>query len=157
MMVDGIRRGRLDLLALGLDLLVPPLALLAAVTVSSLLLTAVAAVWLGTSLLPVAVLGAALGLIGGTVFLVWLRFARHVIGPVDMLAIPFYLLWKIPLYLSFALRRRQVTWERTERSPAGSEPSGRPGAPSASTEATPLDGAAASAGPSGEVLGGAPK
>lgn len=158
LMADGIRKRRLDLLVLGLDLLVPPLALLVGVTVLSLLLTTAAAAWLGTSLLPVSVLGWALGLIGGTVLLVWLRFARHVIGPFDMLAIPFYLLWKIPLYLSFAMRRRQVTWERTERSPTSTEPSsGRTVAPSASTEATSPDEAAAGAAPSGKALDGTPK
>lgn len=155
MMIDGIRRGRLDLLALGLDLLVPPLALLAAVMLLSFLVTVAAAVWLETSLVPVAILGGALGLVGAVVILVWLRFARHVIGAVDMLAIPFYLLWKIPLYLSFAMRRRQVTWERTERSPSSNELSGRTVTPSPASGATTPDEAAAST--PGEVLGGAPK
>jgi cellulose synthase/poly-beta-1,6-N-acetylglucosamine synthase-like glycosyltransferase len=130
---DGLRKGRAELLALGLDLLVPPLALLVGVLVLSLAITCASTVWLGTSFLAPSLLGGLLVLMGATVLLVWVRFARHLIGLSELLTIPLYLLWKIPVYLSFAIRGRQKTWERTERAPTGSalaacSPTGEPAA-----------------------------
>jgi cellulose synthase/poly-beta-1,6-N-acetylglucosamine synthase-like glycosyltransferase len=146
---DGLRKRRPDLLALGLDLLVPPLALLVGVLVSALVITSVVTVWLGTSSFAPGLLGGLVAVIGATVLLVWARFARHLIGPAELMTIPFYLLWKVPVYLSFVTRGRQKTWERTERSPgdsvlAGPSPGGEPTASPAeqpeSTSSSPPPG-----------------
>jgi cellulose synthase/poly-beta-1,6-N-acetylglucosamine synthase-like glycosyltransferase len=143
---DGLLKRRADLLTLGLDLLVPPLALLVGVLVSSLVITSASTVWLGTSSFAPSLLGALLVLMGATVLLVWVRFARHLIGPSNLLTIPLYLLWKIPVYLSFAIRGRQKTWERTERAPTGSAlaPRSPAGEPTASTEGEAASTAASS-------------
>ena len=110
----GIARRRLQLFAMGLDLLVPPLALLA------MLLSAVVALswwWArsGGSAAPLSLVLAGLILMGLGVVLAWLKFGRQVLPARHLFALPFYILWKVPLYLSFLLRGRRSGWERTER------------------------------------------
>jgi hypothetical protein len=110
----SLRRGRPGLLALGLDLLVPPLALLVTGLVLALLL-ALGAAYLGATPLPAVMLAGGLGAVAFAVFTSWAAFARRTLPFRYLLAIPFYLLWKIPIYAAFFLRRRQSSWERTRR------------------------------------------
>ena len=110
----GIARRRLHLLVMGLDLLVPPLALLA------MLLSAVLALswwWArtGGSAAPLSLVLSGLCLVGIGVVLAWIKFGRQVLPARHLFALPFYILWKVPLYLSFLVRRRRSGWERTER------------------------------------------
>jgi hypothetical protein len=44
----------------------------------------------------------------------WAKFGRADLPVGSLLAVPFYLLWKIPLYFSF-LVKPQTKWIRTER------------------------------------------
>ncbi|MEB3312347.1 MAG: hypothetical protein VKJ02_19145 [Snowella sp.] len=44
----------------------------------------------------------------------WAKFGRDTIAAKTLLSIPFYILWKIPLYFAF-LVNRQSQWVRTER------------------------------------------
>ncbi len=115
LLMAGLRRGRLDLCAMALDLMVPPLALLVMALLG--LVAANALAWgLGASPNPglVSVLG--LGLVAIALTSAWWRFGRAVLPARSLLAVPGYLLWKIPLYLGFALRGRHKHWERTARS-----------------------------------------
>jgi hypothetical protein len=50
----------------------------------------------------------------GSVLLAWGRFAREVIPARTLAAVPFYVVWKVPLYFSF-LFKREKQWIRTER------------------------------------------
>jgi cellulose synthase/poly-beta-1,6-N-acetylglucosamine synthase-like glycosyltransferase len=113
LLVAGVRQRRLDLLALAVDLGVPPLALLA------LLLIGVWAAAFATSLagggvLPLALASLALALAGLAVLLAWLRHGRSVISGRELLRAPLYAVAKLPLYLDF-LWRRQRDWVRTDR------------------------------------------
>jgi cellulose synthase/poly-beta-1,6-N-acetylglucosamine synthase-like glycosyltransferase len=120
LLLAGLIRRRPALVGLGLDLLVPPLALLvmlqAAVAAGAWL-----ALWL--HLLPAGAFGwaiagmAAAGLLGTTlaVGVAWARFGRATVPLRFLLFIPFYVAWKIPLYLLLAVRGRQKTWVRTAR------------------------------------------
>lgn len=110
----GITRLRPKLIVAGADLMVPPLALL----VGLLIATAVAAGTLqalGGAMLPLAITGASLGLVGFGVVLGWARYGREMVPFRYLLMVPFYLLWKLPLYLSFVFGRREREWRRTER------------------------------------------
>jgi cellulose synthase/poly-beta-1,6-N-acetylglucosamine synthase-like glycosyltransferase len=111
----GARARRLDLLAMGLDLMVPPMALLVLMLLAT---TAVAllARLLGASIVPLAIAGASLTLVVVAVAIAWLRFGRRTLPLRYLVFIPAYVLWKIPLYLAFFARRKQQKWERTERS-----------------------------------------
>jgi cellulose synthase/poly-beta-1,6-N-acetylglucosamine synthase-like glycosyltransferase len=113
--VLGIVRVRLELIALALDLMVPPLSLLAAALLGSLSL-AIGAWLLGASALPMLLLAASVSaLIAGT-GVAWFAYGRTLIRARDLLAVPLYVLWKLPLYFKFFASGRQRGWQRTERS-----------------------------------------
>jgi FtsH-binding integral membrane protein len=44
----------------------------------------------------------------------WAKFARQDLPLLQLLAVPLYILWKIPLYLTF-LFKPQTNWIRTKR------------------------------------------
>ncbi len=110
----AVRRGDLDAFALGLDLIVPPLAFLVILLGLATSTTLVAAL-LGASWGPFGTLLAAFCAVSLGVLLAWGAYGRQTIAAGQLLAIPLYVFWKIPVYLSF-LTRRQATWERTDRS-----------------------------------------
>jgi cellulose synthase/poly-beta-1,6-N-acetylglucosamine synthase-like glycosyltransferase len=109
----GITRGDLRSLALAVDLVVPPFALLVMLVVLASAL-AVLAFGIGGPAWP-AVLGLVLlSLVTVSVLAAWARFARHVVSLTDMVSAPLYALNKVPLYLRY-LAGRQSEWVRTRR------------------------------------------
>lgn len=109
----ALRQKRIDLLAMALDLSIPPLSLLVMLWLATTSLT-IGAGFLGLSWLPVLMMGVAGGMLVLAILLAWLRFGRDQLPAKTLLAIPLYVLWKIPLYLAF-LVRPQTKWVRTER------------------------------------------
>lgn len=109
----GVRQGRLDLMALGMDLVVPPLSLLVMLWIAGMV-ALIGAALLGATAGAAIALGLGGVLMTGAIVLAWAVFARKTIPAMTLLSIPFYLLWKIPLYASF-LFKRQTRWVRTER------------------------------------------
>lgn len=109
----AIAKRRLDLLALSLDLFVPPLSLLvmfwSAAVILSLLNIILGLGWTLSILL--AAEGFVLFL---SIFVAYVQFARQDISIKSFALIPFYLLWKIPLYFSF-LFKPQTKWIRSAR------------------------------------------
>lgn len=110
---ESVRQRRFDLAALALDMCVPPLSLLvmiwAVVMVGALLAGSLGASW--TMAIVVAIEGI---LIFISIVGAWAKFGRADLPVGSLLAVPFYLLWKIPLYFSF-LVKPQTKWIRTER------------------------------------------
>lgn len=109
----GLQQKRLDLLAIALDLSIPPLSLLVMLWLSTL----------GLSVLVVLVGGASISMlilaIEGMLLLiailaVWIRFIKSDLPIGTLLSVPLYILWKIPLYLTFLINP-QTKWVRTER------------------------------------------
>ncbi|WP_422418609.1 glycosyltransferase family 2 protein [Pseudomonas sp. GZD-222] len=102
-----------NLLAMTVDLMVPPLALLALT-----LLGVFGASWLAFVLFdvlaPAMIATGAMALLCVAVLLAWSRFSREVIGFSVLLYAPFYAARKIPLYLGFLIKR-QVEWVRSKR------------------------------------------
>jgi len=113
LLATAISKGRFDLFALALDLSIPPLSLLVMLW-AGLMAIALVAYWLGTSILPVALLGIAGAMILTAIVLAWAAFCRKTIPATTLLAAPLYVLWKIPLYFKF-LVKPQTKWVRTER------------------------------------------
>lgn len=109
----GLRRASASLLAFGLDLCVPPLALLVLLTVALtgaglvlLLLTGAAAPF---------VLGVVATLaLGAAIVLAWWRHGRSLLSARELAMAIWYVLAKIPLYVRFLLHR-QVAWVRSKR------------------------------------------
>ena len=110
----ALRSGRAALYVLALDLLIPPLALYALVLGAAVVLAGGASVvW--PLLVPAAsVLVAATLAFIASVGLAWLRYGRELLSARELLSIPVYALWKIPVYLAYAMRRPSG-WVRTKR------------------------------------------
>ena len=102
-----------SLLAMTLDLLVPPLALLVLALLGLNLVTWLA-YWLSGHATPAWIALAALVMLGLAVVLAWARFCRELIPFSVLLYAPFYAARKIPLYLGFLIKR-QVEWVRSKR------------------------------------------
>ena len=102
------------MIALGADLIVPPLALLV-----GLLLLALGAAGLvilaGGPVFPAGIAAIALALVGLGVAMGWARYGRKAVPFRYLLLVPLYVIWKIPLYVSFLFGRRERQWRRTER------------------------------------------
>jgi len=111
---EGILRGRPGLIALGTDLIVPPLALLVGLLVLVLGVAGLL-VFIGGPTFPTWVAGIALGLVGLGVAIGWARYGRAAVPFRYLLLVPLYVVWKIPLYISFLFGRRERQWRRTER------------------------------------------
>jgi cellulose synthase/poly-beta-1,6-N-acetylglucosamine synthase-like glycosyltransferase len=114
LLLAGLTRAKLHLLAMGLDLAVPPLALLVMLAGAATTAAAVAA-WLGVSTLPLTILLGALALLAIAVLSTWARFGGERLPLRYALVVPLYVLWKIPLYFTFFLKGKHKVWERTRR------------------------------------------
>jgi hypothetical protein len=112
--VEAIRRRDLNLAALVLDLLVPPL---------SLLLIIISMVAMGTGLTILAGLTAtafaiSLGCLVAVIFAVivaWILRGRDVLPPKSLAQVPSYLVTKFRLYIAAALGERMSLWVRADR------------------------------------------
>lgn len=108
-----VQQKRLDLLVMALDLSVPPMALLVMVLTATLLMS-VAAGLLGLSWYPAQLLGVSEVLLVCTIIAVWAKYGRSVISLKQLMSVPLYILWKLPVYFAIA-KRPQQEWVRTER------------------------------------------
>jgi cellulose synthase/poly-beta-1,6-N-acetylglucosamine synthase-like glycosyltransferase len=121
----AIRQRRFDLMGLALELSVPPLSMLgllwACAFLGSLWLWWYKGPWLPATLLGAGGLSALLAILGA-----WIRFGRERLPLASLLAAPFYVMWKVPIYLAFVFRPQRA-WIRTERNliPPQDSPSGK--------------------------------
>lgn len=110
---QAIRLRRPDLLGLALELGVPPLSMVCLAW--ALGLVAAVGWWaVGGWALPAWLLvGGGMLLFLGVVA-AWAKFGRATLPFTSLLATPFYILWKVPIYVAYFVRRQQA-WVRTER------------------------------------------
>lgn len=113
LLAESISRRNGHLLVMTIDLMVPPLALLA-LTLAGVFSVSWLAFVLFAVLTPALIATAAMALLCVAVVLAWSRFSREVIGFSVLLYAPFYAAKKIPLYLGFLIKR-QVQWVRSKR------------------------------------------
>jgi cellulose synthase/poly-beta-1,6-N-acetylglucosamine synthase-like glycosyltransferase len=113
MLLRGIASGSRLRAALGAHLLIPPLALLMLLSLLGLaVLAAMAAV---TGLWdPFLLASAALAGCGTMLLIAWWRLGRSLLPFSALLRVPFYIVWKIPIYIGF-FTRNQKDWNRTTR------------------------------------------
>lgn len=109
----SVQQRRFDLLALALDLAIPPLSFLVMLWLG-IFIIGLAATGLGVATMPVWLLAVEGCLLLIATLLAWAVFGRDRVPMQALLAIPFYILWKIPLYFAF-LFRPQTEWIRTDR------------------------------------------
>jgi cellulose synthase/poly-beta-1,6-N-acetylglucosamine synthase-like glycosyltransferase len=113
LLVDCFRGKGSGVLALALDLCVPPLALLTLLVLVLAGLSAAHALVFG-SIAPLSMACVVLLILSAAIGLSWLRFGREVLPFRRLLLAPVYALRKFPLYLKFLIRR-QVEWVRSKR------------------------------------------
>jgi cellulose synthase/poly-beta-1,6-N-acetylglucosamine synthase-like glycosyltransferase len=99
----------------GLDLLVAPLALFAALNLAGLAVAAVLTLAFDSAWWPIIVQASLLAVAVLAVFLAWLREGRRFVSLGVLARVPLYILWKLPLYLGLARRGAPGEWLRTGR------------------------------------------
>ena len=113
LLLRSLAKFNIGMLALVLDMCVPPLALLT-LLVLALALAGILLASLTHVVLPGGVAVLLLMVLGVTVLLAWAKFGRSILTLASLGYAPIYMLAKIPLYLKF-LVRRQVEWVRSKR------------------------------------------
>jgi cellulose synthase/poly-beta-1,6-N-acetylglucosamine synthase-like glycosyltransferase len=111
----GLMRGDKHILALALDLLVPPLSLLALLIAGTIALTLSAAL-LGGPWLPALIAGGNLICFCLCVFLAWFKFGRQVFPAHEALSFGAFALKKIQFYGRMLIGGTASQWIRTDRS-----------------------------------------
>lgn len=114
---EALRQWRPDLLALAMDLLVPPLSLLVLLLLINGLLALVLFAITGAKG-PVLVAASSLLLLTAAVLTGWWTMGRNTVPLRSLAAVPLYILWKLPLFVSFIVRR-QRRWVRAARDQSG--------------------------------------
>jgi len=102
-----------DLLAIAVDLSVPPLALLLLLVVTVWLLSLLSCIF-ARELLPIGIASVAAALLGLSVLISWGFYGRRIISLRSLGFAAIYALWKIPLYAKF-LVSREMNWVRSKR------------------------------------------
>jgi cellulose synthase/poly-beta-1,6-N-acetylglucosamine synthase-like glycosyltransferase len=109
-----VKTGNKNSLILALDILIPPLSLLVMTWIVSMIIVWLATIFMAISIVPAVVVTIAGVFLLGGVSLAWIKFGRNDLPLRNLIAIPFYILGKIPIYLNF-LVKPQSRWLKTER------------------------------------------
>jgi hypothetical protein len=98
-----------------IDIMIPPFALLILLDLTVLLFTAAFTVLSRASLWPVSLLGGALALSILALIFAWMAGGSRFVSLGGLTRAPFYVAWKLPMYLAFARRGAPKEWQRTGR------------------------------------------
>jgi cellulose synthase/poly-beta-1,6-N-acetylglucosamine synthase-like glycosyltransferase len=113
-LATAIARRNWNLLALTLDMAVPPLSLLAMLVVGMFLIAGLASL-LGLAPVALIISTASCLLFFISAVIAWLKFGREVLPARAILSIPAYALGKAGLYRRIFSRRDAARWVRTDR------------------------------------------
>lgn len=113
--LHGLASGTLRAVFSGMDLMLPPLALFAALNIAALLIAGTITLTFGASWWPVILQAALLALALAAVLIAWAREGRDFISFGVLARLPLYVLWKLPMYLGLARRGAPAEWLRTGR------------------------------------------
>lgn len=116
-LLQGAVRADISILAIALDLCVPPLALLGMLVAVFWLVTAIFFTISGHSS-PLLITSCDAGLFELAVFAAWVTNGRRVISFSSLVSAGFYSLWKVPVYMRFVFSR-QREWVRSKRDKDG--------------------------------------
>ena len=111
----GIRRGQWRAIGVALDLAIPPLVLFVLFIGATLVAEAMLAWWASLSWAIVALHAALFAACAIGIVLAWWKEGRAVVSLGDLLRIPAYILWKIPLYLGLIREGSPRAWARATR------------------------------------------
>jgi cellulose synthase/poly-beta-1,6-N-acetylglucosamine synthase-like glycosyltransferase len=114
LLAAAFKSGKLALIVMAFDLLIPPVALyFLLLAVAEFLVVLAAVLW--PVWLPAAVVFS-LSVLGFcfAIGLTWWGFGRHLLSARELMTTPLYALWKLPVYLAYFLKKRSG-WVRTKR------------------------------------------
>ena len=103
-----------ELLALALDMAVPPITFLALSAGGAFIVAGLAYIG-GLSPVPLIISGATVGALFLTILLCWLNFGRDLLPIGALAALGPFLVKKIRLYLGILTGKRTIQWTRTDR------------------------------------------
>lgn len=110
---EGVKQRRLSLIAIALDISIPPLALLVSLWGTTAVIITMLTIF-SRALLPLIMIYSAGFSLVTAIALSWHGFARTDIPMNKLIYIPIYILWKLPLYFNFLLNPEKK-WIRTKR------------------------------------------
>lgn len=113
LLLKGVLRRDIGVLALAMDMCIPPLALLGLAALGAWGMGGVL-YFLAGDPLPLWIASLALGALALAVLAAWIRFGRRHLSLADLARAPLYVLCKVPMYLKFIVRR-QAEWVRSRR------------------------------------------
>lgn len=113
LLIRSLLRRDVRLMALALDMIVPPMALFVMLLVAELVFNLFHGS-MGLTAVPLKLTEMALAMLTLAVVSAWLGWGRQVLPASALFAIPGYVLAKIPMYLKF-WTKRQKNWVRTGR------------------------------------------
>jgi cellulose synthase/poly-beta-1,6-N-acetylglucosamine synthase-like glycosyltransferase len=113
MLLRSLARGDLRGSWAAVDILIPPFALLLLLDVAGLLLSLVVVTTAGASLAPMLALGGVLGLAVIGLAMAWASGGSRFVSLSGLGRAPFYVLWKLPMYLGLARSGAPKEWLRT--------------------------------------------
>ena len=114
----ALARGNWALLALTLDLAVPPLSLLGMI-VAGMSILAGLSIFFGLSSMPLFVAISSLLVFSLAVLLAWLKCGRDILPARSLLSISPYMLAKLGLYWHVLSGNKKAQWIRTDRTKSG--------------------------------------
>lgn len=114
----GRSLARADLRGLwaAINAMIPPFALLILLDLAALSVAAVLTVVAKSSALPLLILCAPLVVTPFALMLAWRAGGSRFVSLSGLARMPFYLMWKLPMYLAFARHGAPKEWQRTSRS-----------------------------------------
>lgn len=110
---EAFGQTRIELFALAMEIAVPPLSFLVLLLIAFLSI-AWAAALLGSHALVIIEASVPFAVLAASILLGWMKFGRKIISIKMLLFIPWYVLWKIPGYISLIISP-QKKWIKTER------------------------------------------
>ena len=114
LLYSALRRGNVDLLALSLDLLVPPLSLFGLLLGTTVCGAAIATV-AGAPPMALIISTACLLAVIATIILSWIKFGRDILPPGALASIGPYGVAKVRSYLAALFGHRVSRWHRADR------------------------------------------
>lgn len=107
-------RANFNLLAMALDVAVPPLSLLAILTMGMLIISSSATLF-GFSTVAMLISTGSLIALVSAIFVAWFNFGRQILSASAIRMVPSYLIGKLPIYRKIIAHRSGLRWTRTDR------------------------------------------
>jgi uncharacterized membrane protein len=115
---QSLTRRNLRYLVIAMELAVPPIAVTSMLWVMAAL-SALAAASSGNALAPLVITAVAAVMLTATLAITWFGFARRKVRAKSLLAVPAYVMRKLPIYVSLVWKGPQRVWLKTNRSSVG--------------------------------------